>query len=298
MSHEFRRLRTGLTAAAAAVCALILAFLTAVILIIFTSYVTSQEKSNFEIHVSTICQTLQQSIVSHSVLRRLEAQYGVIVRIYERGKPLFFQQLNETAETSAFLSDAEREAEKRYDFSFSQEGHGKTLVRHDEFSFESGGEHFLAAAAFIPGNETSLNALILFSTEKSRRRTVAAALIFIMADCIALFMLMLFFRSLISRLITPLEESKRRQTEFIAAASHELRTPLAVIMSGIEAAANGSIPADCSFFQTLLSETKRMSHLTDDLLKLAGADAGRMELNISEVEPDTLLLTVYESYEA
>lgn len=50
------------------------------------------------------------------------------------------------------------------------------------------------------------------------------------------------------------------------------------------------------FLDCAASESLRMSHLIDDLLQLAGADSHQWTLCLSDLEPDTLLLELYEKY--
>lgn len=102
---------------------------------------------------------------------------------------------------------------------------------------------------------------------------------------------------LLSRLLArPVQASVQKQKEFIAAASHELRAPLAVISSSAEMAKEKP-REDAPYMDTILSETKRMARLTGELLYLAGADAGKMDLAMGEVSPDTLLIQAFEQYE-
>jgi two-component system, OmpR family, sensor kinase len=96
------------------------------------------------------------------------------------------------------------------------------------------------------------------------------------------------------------------QERLIADVSHELRTPLTSMQGNIELlqrmALNGQ--SDRSHeprFQIALQETlrevehetTRMSRLINDLLVLAQADSGALQLQMAPVEMDTLLLEVY-----
>ncbi len=72
----------------------------------------------------------------------------------------------------------------------------------------------------------------------------------------------------------------QRQIRFTADASHELRTPVAVILSQAEhTLSRPRSPEDyCSALDTCLRAARRMKRLVDDLLLLARADSGRLEI--------------------
>jgi heavy metal sensor kinase len=83
-----------------------------------------------------------------------------------------------------------------------------------------------------------------------------------------------------------LEIAFDQQVRFTADASHELRTPLAVLLSHLELALTRPRPAE-EYRQTLLTcqrAAKRMQELVRDLLTLARADAGKLELATERVD--------------
>jgi signal transduction histidine kinase len=76
------------------------------------------------------------------------------------------------------------------------------------------------------------------------------------------------------RASAPLEDVRRRQSEFTADASHELRTPLSVIEAEVDLAL--SKERDAPYYETTLGRVRHESHrlrrIVDDLLWLARAD--------------------------
>ncbi len=77
-----------------------------------------------------------------------------------------------------------------------------------------------------------------------------------------------------------LHNAFQRQIRFTADASHELRTPVAVILSQAEhTLSRPRSPEDyCAALDTCLRASRRMKRLVDDLLLLARADSGRLEI--------------------
>jgi len=87
-----------------------------------------------------------------------------------------------------------------------------------------------------------------------------------------------------------LDSSFKQQSQFTADASHELRTPLAVLMSHCELALNRPRSAE-EYKQTIATCQKagaRMKTLVEDLLTLARADSGKLEIERASVD----LLTI------
>jgi two-component system OmpR family sensor kinase len=89
----------------------------------------------------------------------------------------------------------------------------------------------------------------------------------------------------------------QRQIRFTADASHELRTPVSVILSQAEHTLTR--PRDAEHYSaalhTCLKAARRMKRVVDDLLLLARADSGKLEvryetLDLAEVTRQTLAL--------
>lgn len=83
-----------------------------------------------------------------------------------------------------------------------------------------------------------------------------------------------------------LQSAFQRQVRFTADASHELRTPVSVILAQAEQSLTR--PRDAEHYsaalQTCLKAARRMKQLVDDLLLLARADSGRLELRLETLD--------------
>ena len=119
---------------------------------------------------------------------------------------------------------------------------------------------------------------------------------------ISFVVILLVSRSLLKKAFTPSEEMIKSQKDFVAAASHELKAPLAVIMANAEALQcmqdhDSSDPQTQSCLDVIDTECSRMSRLVRDMLLLASTDADKWTIQKSEINVDTLLITLYEAYE-
>lgn len=90
------------------------------------------------------------------------------------------------------------------------------------------------------------------------------------------------------------EESRQAMTADIA---HELRTPLAVQRAHLEAIEDGVYPLTPESLLTIEEQNHLLTRLVDDLRTLALADAGQLELQISEVDFQALLKRVSARFE-
>ncbi len=109
-----------------------------------------------------------------------------------------------------------------------------------------------------------------------------------------------------NEMLDRIQQLFQTQERLIADVSHELRTPLTTVQGNLEllrryAATNAQDPARALHMATMLqetmteaeTETARMSTMITDLLTLAQADSGALQLQHEIVEMDTLLLDVY-----
>ena len=116
-----------------------------------------------------------------------------------------------------------------------------------------------------------------------RRQALAAALI--LAAALPGFFVV---SVLLSRwLVRPVEESWRRQQQFVADASHELKTPLTVLLADADILLghpDDTIRSQSRWVEHLRDEGLRMKGLVEDLLFLARGDAGDRERPRGRVE--------------
>ncbi|HEX5466321.1 MAG TPA: HAMP domain-containing sensor histidine kinase [Candidatus Limnocylindrales bacterium] len=89
------------------------------------------------------------------------------------------------------------------------------------------------------------------------------------------------------RALVPIRESLRHQREFAADASHELRTPLAVVRASVEHLRRHPqepVAAVGDALDDIDAESRHMTELVDELLLLARADSGAVQLEAQPVD--------------
>ncbi|HUA21600.1 MAG TPA: heavy metal sensor histidine kinase [Bryobacteraceae bacterium] len=97
-------------------------------------------------------------------------------------------------------------------------------------------------------------------------------------------------------MLARLEGAVKRLSEFTADASHELRTPVALIRATAELTLRRERPPETyrESLRQIMAESDRMTHLIDDLLVLARADAGLPALPLDRLELTPLVRDVCE----
>ena len=90
------------------------------------------------------------------------------------------------------------------------------------------------------------------------------------------FLAFLWISVLLSRwAVRPVDAAWKRQRQFVASASHELKTPLTVILTNAELLQDPTYSPErrSVFLSNLLTMSRQMRHLIEQLLELARADA-------------------------
>lgn len=101
------------------------------------------------------------------------------------------------------------------------------------------------------------------------------------------------------RMMAPIIQSWNKQAEFVENASHELRTPLTIIQNKLELLLTAPQEKIINKFENIalsLSETRRLSKLTSDLLTLARADSAETQLVKQSIELDPFVQKVCAPY--
>lgn len=104
---------------------------------------------------------------------------------------------------------------------------------------------------------------------------------------------------LLKKAFAPTKLVLKSQKEFVASASHELKSPLAVILANVESIkqSHKNEPQIQKAIKSVDAECMRMANLVKDMLLLASSDAKTWTLHKQDVNMDTLLITLYETFE-
>ena len=96
-----------------------------------------------------------------------------------------------------------------------------------------------------------------------------------------------------------LERIDESRSMFVANTSHELKTPMTIISGFIDGILDGTIPPEDEekYLKIVSEETKRLSRLVVAMLNISKIEAGKLELSLSDVRLDSLILTTLLGFE-
>lgn len=224
-----------------------------------------------------------------------EEKYGYAFRLFTEQNELLYESthIEDDADTIDLFLKVLRSTESTYSYDSGHSTQSGTIT----FRSKNGRTYF-GILCSIYTNDGYLYLAIV--KEKSGITAFSSTILHYFLIWFLVLISVLFVSVLIIvQAIRPTEKAMQSQKDFIAAASHELKTPLAVLLSATDAIeASPDCTADIKNHVSLIeTEVSRMTKLIQDLLLLSSIDAGNRMLHKSNINVDTLLISLYEKFE-
>lgn len=228
------------------------------------------------------------SLINWDWLTQTETAEKLIIHIETNNVPLKFPGAYKTQTERSELINAFKHAKDNT----------QPLPNERYELFGRNGESYLATSMSMPvyTNNKTDHLLLIVIKEISDIRIADIRIYCFIVTGVSMAVLALFAWWFSGKAILPIEENIKRQTVFTASASHELRSPLTVIRASAETLQYEVTERGKPFAKAIESECIRFSHLIDDLLILAGADAGRLNMRFAPVEPETPILKSVQAF--
>ena len=301
----FRKVHLYLTALCAGITTAILIVMSLLYLYLSEKELYENQFRSFQNDINTIATSLeQQSVISMEWLSKMEARGGYTFYALDNGIPFLYNRLtnlSESSEIRSLLDECLEVYESDYEIGFREEAGADSYntCHHVEFPFNpSGKKHeFHISVIELQRGSSSLQLLVLSPLDFLRKQITRQRLRFLLIDIAAVLLLSLFSFFFTGKLLQPVIESRKKQTDFVAAASHELRTPLAVILSAAECCRDADTEKRSRFLDTIRQEGDILTSLVNDMLTLSASDSQRFTCRPAPVELDTLLINTYEAFE-
>ncbi|MBK7258040.1 MAG: hypothetical protein IPI01_09610 [Ignavibacteriae bacterium] len=146
----------------------------------------------------------------------------------------------------------------------------------------------------FPGYEIGIRLLGATVEEAVRTRFKRNLLLIVALDLILLGGAILIYRNVRAQM-----EFARLKSTFVSNVSHELRTPLALIRMYAETLEMGRLKDERKkqeYYETILRETDRLSHLVNTILNFSRMEAGKRPYKMKETDLTELARGVLETY--
>lgn len=320
----FQKVRIRLTLLCSGIITLLIIIMSFLYLRISENNLYRNQFYSFQNDSNTIITNLeQQSVITMEWLSKMEAQGSYQFYLLDNGHPFLYNTLygavlteNPAASSSddvsmsgsrtpLSLSDIFEEAWTYYestlphDSSLQEEASLSPYTTwHQTFSFtDSDKNDYFCTLVALERNTSQLQIMILSSLSGLEKQIREQRFFFLLIDLFTIILLFLFSFFFTGKLLAPIEENRKKQLSFVAAASHELRTPLSVILSSMECCHQASPDEIPGFLATIEKQAALMKGLVNDLLTLSASDSGHLVLSRNPAELDTLLLDTFEAFE-
>ena len=272
--------------------------LSGALLTVFLMNVHEQKQNKSRLFESTATSVYMKlssdTTVSNTWITEMESSNEMILHIVDAGKPLI--------QWGSWVPEEEREKEVTKVENLAREDNlllnvkpisqKEGFYRHYQLKNEQGHEYY-AVAFVIPFEKQYRSAIMIQYFTKENQAFDQLKKVFLLIEILGILCMVILNLIYVRFIMKPVEESKRLQTEFIAAASHELKAPLTVIRAS--ASAIKVVPEKSEhYIATIGEECNRMSSLVDDLLILSSTETKTWRMVMEKVELDTILLDVYE----
>lgn len=292
----FQTLRKQLTLLYALTTGIILTIVTIGVIASFSKEVKTKNLESFQTNLYAVeNKILTDSVIKHSWLSEYENKSNLLIYIQDNGKPLDYQGYGYQSGLREELVEKMKKLAKEDNINIELPPISENKVISDVYSLQDSEQTKYLGVVDIIKTKQGYRSIILlqyFPTEYSSLNNDA-----MMFGIYALGIVALYFISwkFVGKSLKPIEENRKRQTEFIAAASHELRAPLAVIKTSASALKYEG--GQENFIENIDYECVRMAKLIDDMLLLASTDAKNWSIHKKVFDADTLLIDTYELLE-
>lgn len=240
---------------------------------------------------------LTSSTFSHGFLAQTEADYHMVVHIRENGTPLLYPGAWQPLTDRRTLINLAADQAADQGVFIDQAPISSTAVSTSLMTIEGEHKDSYYAMILVLAVKNGVKSICAVSYIPPARESMGGTVLYLcVLTVFGIACLGLISWKFVGWSLKPVEESRQKQARFLAAASHELRSPLAVLRSGIAALAASPNEKD-TLLPVIDSECVRMSRLIDDMLLLASADAKTWSLQVQDVDMDTLLIDLFESFE-
>ncbi len=282
------------------ICIISTTLITTVITLIALSFAEQQLNTQSQLTLAnnllSIIEHLQNQVFSYSWLAQMETNNKMVIHISNSSTSLSFPgSYIIDSERNELITLAETTAKEYTSPSLIHSSNDFYRSPNTNFNMYTNKKHYLCLITTTTLKDTNYQILLIEDMVDYDQQILQMRSFFVSLIILGSIVLGAFSFWFVAQAIKPVELSHKEQTEFVASASHELRSPLAVIRTSIDELIEDKSTQDNRFVHIIDKECNQLTRLVNDLLFLARTDSAHWQITTHPVEPDTLLLDIYDS---
>lgn len=274
-----------------------------VILTLFASFWRSNESrmQTFYNNFTAIANKVQYgNSISSLWLAAEENKNQLVISIEENGVPLKLMRSKETGQLRNEMIGALKKHAMSDDINPEMAPVSVSEIQSEVYKWEDKDSMYYGKVCVYSMDKGFRSLLLVKKFPNIKKERRMQYVYFTIIDLFGILLLFIASVWFVKKSIKPIEESKKRQDEFVAAASHELRSPLAVLKANLALLQMPKSDTDYkesnNSLHVMEEECNRMAVLIEDMLLLASADADNWKMQLMPIEVENLLIEMYESY--
>ncbi|HEX3022754.1 MAG TPA: HAMP domain-containing sensor histidine kinase [Lachnospiraceae bacterium] len=276
---------------------LILTIVLLLVLVNTNQQILNSRRGAFQNNYRMVNQSVQiNNEISNLWLAELEMKNKFVIHIEENGIPLQYRGSWNCPTDRNILVERLKEVALKDNVNTNIRPVSKKEIQSKLYEFKGNrSDSYLGEIYIIPTNSGYRSVVMIQYISGSSAEEVKQKIFIAFIDIIGIIMLFAISRWFVGKTLLPVEESKKRQVEFIAAASHELKSPLAVIRASSSAIMLEPEKAS-HFTKGIDMECERLAELIEDMLLLANADANNWKMRMELIDIETILIETYDTF--
>lgn len=228
-----------------------------------------------------------------------EQKYDIFCEVKSESGEIFYQSPPDFPTSTEYLLNSLEQQKRAL---LSVELNDQTITEQDgiyEIHGQNNDSYLAIPAMVVSKDDTVYDLVLLYKSTPMSELIKEQAILYISVWLVSLICVVFLSRLILKRAFEPTERVLKSQKDFVASASHELKSPLALIVANVEKIRKMGIENNELKKSTKVidAECMRMSQLISDMLLLASSDAKTWSVCKQEINVDTLLITLYETYE-
>lgn len=275
------------------------AILTVSLLLVFINtnqQIKMNKQSAFQNNYLAVNQSVQTANkISDLWLAEMEISNNLIIHIEDNGMPLLYQGSWQTPTKRDILINRVRELALQDNINSQIKPITKNEIRSRIYTLRGDNKDTYLGEATILPTSSGYRSIIMLQYISGDDTGIKSIFNIILLDLFGILLLFLISRWMMRISLQPVEENRRRQTEFIAAVSHELKSPLSVIRANSSAIMLEPKKAG-HYTKGIDKECARLAQLIEDMLILANADAKTWRMRKELIDMETVLIDSYDTF--